>query len=374
MASGPAEVVDFLLPLWAAAELGASPATIGVIVAVESVVSLVVRPVAGVLADKHDRNLVAAAGAALAAGALVIYALASDVAAVGVGAALGGAGGSLFWVAVHADVGQRLDEDPSAYARLLSREQLGSVIAFVIALSLLGPLGYRALFWVGAAAYLVALALLIGRRRAEHQQRAATGERGAGLRSVGGVLAPVLAVTALTAGIEYSLGLLLILHLQSAFDLDPQTIALLFFPGAILLVVLPERAFEVATRLGRRRSLMVSLIAGAVFAGSLALVDTPLVVALMWTLCAACLAAAVPVEQATVAIASRGSLGRGTSLHQAAVLLGTIVITPSLAAAYGALGWQAACAIIAVGLVTGAALVPLALRTLGLPDELAPKA
>ncbi|MDQ5833312.1 MAG: MFS transporter [Actinomycetota bacterium] len=193
-----------------------------------------------------------------------------------------------------------------------------------------------------------------------------------GLRRVGRVLAPLLAVTALTAGTEISLGLLLILHLQSAFDLDPQTIALLFFPGAILLVVLPERAFDVATRLGRQRSLVLSLIAGAVFAASLALVDTPLTVALMWTLCAACLAAAVPVEQSTVALASKGSLGRGTSLHQAAVLLGTIVIAPPLAAVYGELGWPTACVFIAVGLIIGAGLVPVALRALGLPNELAP--
>lgn len=116
--------------------------------------------------------------------------------------------------------------------RLLSSEQLGSVVAFVIALSLLGSLGYRPLFWLGGAVYLAALALLLAGRRPK-QQRTRVGEddRAVGLRRVGRVLAPLLAVTALTAGTEISLGLLLILHLESAFDLDPQTIALLFFPG-----------------------------------------------------------------------------------------------------------------------------------------------
>jgi hypothetical protein len=116
--------------------------------------------------------------------------------------------------------------------RLLSSEQLGSVVAFVIALSLLGSLGYRPLSGSAAPSYLAALALLLAGRRPK-QQRTRVGEddRAVGLRRVGRVLAPLLAVTALTAGTEISLGLLLILHLESAFDLDPQTIALLFFPG-----------------------------------------------------------------------------------------------------------------------------------------------
>ncbi|MDQ5833311.1 MAG: hypothetical protein M3550_09675 [Actinomycetota bacterium] len=73
--------------------------------AVEAVVSLIVRPGAGVLADRHDRSLVAAGGAALSAGAFALYAVASSIEVVGVGAALGGAGGALFWVALRADVG-----------------------------------------------------------------------------------------------------------------------------------------------------------------------------------------------------------------------------------------------------------------------------
>jgi hypothetical protein len=136
------------------------------------------------------------------------------------------------------------------YAQLLSSEQLGSLVAFMIALSLLGAVGYRPLFWLGAAAYGVAFALLLGLRGTVKPSRLDEAGRPVGIRAVGRALAPLIALTALTAGAEAGLSLLLILHLQSAFDLDPQEIALLFFPGAILLVVLPERAFEVAARLG----------------------------------------------------------------------------------------------------------------------------
>jgi hypothetical protein len=137
----------------------------------------------------------------------------------------------LFWVALRADVGTHLDEDPAAYAPAFQRAaRVGGRLrdrAFAAGIARLS-----AAFWLGGAVYLAALALLLAGRRPK-QQRTRVGEddRAVGLRRVGRVLAPLLAVTALTAGTEISLGLLLILHLESAFDLDPQTIALLFFPG-----------------------------------------------------------------------------------------------------------------------------------------------
>ena len=126
-AAGPVEVMDFLLPLWAADEIDASPAAIGAVVALEAALSLAVRPLAGVLADRHDRRLLAAAGAALYAASFLLYAAAPGIALVALGAAIGGAGGALFWVALRAEAGTQLAVDPAAYARLLSGEQYGSL-------------------------------------------------------------------------------------------------------------------------------------------------------------------------------------------------------------------------------------------------------
>jgi hypothetical protein len=80
----------------------------------------------------------------------------------------------------------------------------------------------------------------------------------------------------------------------------------------------------------------------------------------------------LPVEQATVAQASAGSLGRGIGLYETAALLGVVIASPVLAAVYGGPGWRVACAIAAAALVVGAAQVPLVVRMLGLSDELAP--
>ena len=122
------------------------------------------------------------------------------------------------------------------------------------------------------------MALLLGGRGTARPERRDGVDGRTGLRHVGGRLA-LLAVTALTAGAESGLALVLLLHLQAALGLEPQQIALLFLPGAIVLVVFPRRAYELAIRLGRARSMMLSLVAGALFTASLALLDTPLVVA-----------------------------------------------------------------------------------------------
>ncbi len=368
LAAGPVEVMDFLLPLWAADDIGARPGAIGLVVALEAALSLIVRPLAGVLADRHDRRLLAAAGAGLYAAAFLIYAVAPGIEVVAVGAAIGGAGGALFWVALRAEAGTQLAVDPAAYARLLSGEQYGSLAAFFVGLTLLGFIGYRPLFVVGAAACAAAIVLLL---RDRPPLAPAAADQAAGIRRVGTRLAPLLAVTALTTGIETGLALLLLLHLQAEFDLEPGAIAFLFLPGAILLAVLPERAYGVAVRLGRSRSLVLSLLGGAVFTGTLAVLDEPLAVAVLWALWAAAISIALPVEQTTVAQASQGSLGRGMGLYTTAALLGTVAASPLLASIYGGPGWRTACVVAAGGLLLGAALVPLAVRALGLPDALA---
>ena len=97
------------------------------------------------------------------------------------------------------------------------------------------------------------MALLLGGRGTARPERRDGVDGRTGLRYVGGRLAPLLAVTALTAGAESGLALVLLLHLQAAFGLEPQQIALLFLPGAIVLVVFPRRAYELAIRLGRAR-------------------------------------------------------------------------------------------------------------------------
>lgn len=78
LTNGPTELIDFLLPLWAGAAIGLGATEVGILLAVEMAVSVVMRPLAGVLADTYERRYVAAAGAALYALSTLGYALAQS--------------------------------------------------------------------------------------------------------------------------------------------------------------------------------------------------------------------------------------------------------------------------------------------------------
>ena len=75
---GSAELVDFLIPLWAGIELGLGSAAIGMLIAVELTVSVAARPLAGRLADTFTRTRIAAAGAFLYALSCLGYAMAGS--------------------------------------------------------------------------------------------------------------------------------------------------------------------------------------------------------------------------------------------------------------------------------------------------------
>ena len=366
LASGPTEVMAFLLPLWAAHDLGASPTAIGIVLAIESIISLIARPLVGVLADRIARRQLAASGAALYAASFVAYAVAPNIALVGAGAAIGGAASAFFWVALRADLGEHVGDDPAVFARLLASEEQGILVAFVIGLAVLGAIGYRLVFLLGAASCAWATTTLLRTQAEPRPIRPATTAE-AHLARVARKLALLLVVTALTAGAEAGLALILLLHLQTRFELSPTQIALLFLPGSIILSVLPQHIFRIACRIGRAHAIATSLVASAIFAIGLGIVDNPIAVAVLWTIWAVSIAGAVPVEQVTIAQASPDQLGRSFGLYQAAALAGAVIAPPTLAAIYQTTGWTTACVVAATALLTGAALIPLALRPLQLP-------
>ncbi|MFJ7587407.1 MFS transporter [Streptomyces sp. NPDC097617] len=271
-ASAPAEVLDFLLPLWAGSTLHAGAAAVGALVAFGAALSLIVRPLAGELADRFDRRRVAAAGAGLYALSFAGYALADSLVTAFVAAGLGGAGGALFWVALRAWTGQRArdSDSTSAYGALLSAEGQGALIGYLVAFSLLERGGYPLLFWLGSAACAVAAASLLRGPRDEGATRAGTSRgdrRGAAERR----LLPLMVVSAVTAAAEAGLWMLLLLRLQGDLELSPHEIALVFAPGFAVFVLLPEHAHRLTDRLGRTPTMVASFAASALFAAALAL-------------------------------------------------------------------------------------------------------
>ncbi|GAB1688991.1 MFS transporter [Krasilnikovia sp. M28-CT-15] len=363
LANGPVELLDFLLPLWAGAALGASPAQVGLLVAVELAVSVVARPLAGVLADRAERRYIAAAGALVYALACSGYAVATSLPIAYVAAALGGVGGALLWVSVRAMIGERLAEDTAVYPRLSAAEETGAWVAFVAGLALLGAAGYRTVFLAcGGACLLAAVALLGAPRRVAAPAPPVPG-------SIVRRLRPMLLGVAVTMAAEAGIGLLLLMHLQRDFDLEVVQIAYVFLPGAVAMAVLPVHLHRFVLRVGRGRALAVASLASATFAAGLAWAPNPVVIAALWVLSGVAWAAVIPIQQAVIAEASGDRVGRGMGLYESAVLLGSMAGSLAAGALYEVAPWPIACLAAAAVVVSGAAIVPWSLRALGVADK-----
>ncbi|MEU9893376.1 MFS transporter [Streptomyces phaeochromogenes] len=370
LVGAPSEVLDFLLPLWAGSRLHADAVAIGALVAVEALLSLVVRPVAGGLCDRYEPRRVATAGAVLYAVSFAGYAVAGSLPVAFAAAAVGGAGGALFWVALRTWIAAGMPgaAHTAAYGALLSAEGKGALLGYLVAFALLDRGGYPALFWAGCLVCSAAAALLVVAPHTDPAEghHAAVAEPPASSPPAGRTKA-LLAVTAVTAAAEAGLWMVLLLRLQGHLGMEPVEIAGVFAPGFLVLVLLPEHTHRVTDRVGRTTTLVVSFAAAALFAAGLGVVSSPAAVSALWALTAACLAAQIPVEQATVAAVSGDRPGRGIGRYESARLAGVVVGTGVLGPVYESAGWTTACLVAASASVCGAVAVPHAIRALRLP-------
>ncbi|WAP51703.1 MFS transporter [Arthrobacter sp. ATA002] len=191
LTNGPAELIDFLIPLWAGIALGIEASQVGLLIAVELLVSVVVRPVAGRLADSRERRTIAAIGAVIYGLSCLGYAVAGSLSMAFAAAVLGGIGGAVLWVALRAIVSERLAADSGVFARLMSVQATGSWIAFVAGLMLLGQTGLFApvLAACGAACFIGAAVLFTSPARASGANETG-GASGAGTPAKGPGLLP----------------------------------------------------------------------------------------------------------------------------------------------------------------------------------------
>ncbi|WP_410655564.1 MFS transporter [Amycolatopsis sp. lyj-112] len=364
LAKGPAEVLDFLLPLWVGSQLGASAAAVGALTALETLVSFVVRPIAGSLADRYDRSRIAAVGAVLYGLSFVIYAVTPGIEVAYVAAVLGGAGGALFWVALRARVGEGLAKDDGAFSKLFAAEGGGTWIAFVVAMTAINWIDYRGVFWLGAAACVAAAVVLLNAKSV--QVREVDSPR---LLQLSKRMRPMLALVALTAMAEAGVALLLLMHLQRGHQLKLGEIAAVFIPGFIVYSFLPDYLHGFVRKVGRTRVLGLAMVASAIFAAGLSFAPSPWALAVMWILSAAAFAAAIPVEQAVVAEAAGLSLGRAMGIYESATLLGATIGTFLAGQLYGSdSGWRIACFGAAALLLFGSLVVRGAVRRVGVAE------
>ncbi|PPF54663.1 MFS transporter, partial [Clavibacter michiganensis] len=178
-------------------------------------------------------------------------------------------------------------------------------------------------------------------------------------------LRPLLAVVTVIGTAEAAVGLLLVLHLQRELDLGPLAIAWVSLPGGIALAVAPPHMHRLTVRFGRTPVLVAAAIAGAAFAGGLALVRDPVTIAVLWILSALALAAILPIEQAALAeAAGPARIGRALGLYEATTLLAAAVGSLAAGILYDAVPWPVACATSAAVILAGALLLPQTIRRL----------
>ena len=379
---GPAELIDFLIPLWAGIALGADASQVGLLIAAELLVSVLVRPLAGRWADTRERRTLAGIGAVIYGLSCCGYAVADSLPMAFAAAVVGGIGGAILWVSLRAIVSERLAVDSSVFARFLSVQSTGSWIAFVAGLMLLGQTNLFApvLAACGAACLIGAAALFTSPARALNGADTAsdtgadtgtdTGTGGpggqvTGSRAVARLVRPMLIASATTTVAEAAVSILLLLHLQRGFGLGVIEAAYVFLPGAIAMMVLPPVLHKLVLRIGRRRAVMAASVFSAVFAVSLAQVDSPVLISILWILSGVAFAVLMPIEQAVVAEAAPNSVGTAMGIYTAVGLLSAAAGAIAAGALYEFSSWQAACLVSGALILSGAVLGPWAIRRLG---------
>ncbi|WP_316289049.1 MFS transporter [Clavibacter michiganensis] len=373
--SGAGQVMDFALPLFAGAVLGLTGAQTGALLAAGFATSFLLRPFGGVAADRYDRTRTAAVSALVLGAGYALVAAAGAFPVVLAGVLLSRAGGAFLWVALRATAGARHHADPRAFSRLMSAEELGSWVVLAPAIALLAVADYGPTFAAAAACALVAGVLLASSiRRASTRGSggvdAARSAPGAGdgpavVRELARQLRPVLAVVTVIGTAEAAVGLLLVLHLQRELGLGPLAIAWVSLPGGIALAVAPPHMHRLTVRYGRTPVLVAAAIAGAAFAGGLALARDPVTIAVLWILSALALAAILPIEQAALTeAAGPARIGRALGLYEVTTLLAAALGSLAAGILYDAVPWAAACATSAAVILAGGLLLPRTIRRL----------
>ncbi|MGP4968972.1 MFS transporter [Glutamicibacter ardleyensis] len=361
LVGGPADLLDFLIPLWAGAALGLNATVIGILVATELFVSFAARFPAGLLADMWERRIIVATGAVLYGLSCAGYALSTGPAMAFFSAVLGGLGGALFWAALRAIVSESAGSDSFAFPKLMTWQETGSWVAFVAGLTLIGSLNFQGVFLAASGACFASAVMIATapRRPAASSKRAESDFPTQRLR-------PMLLATGLTSLAEAAIGLLL--HLQGAFDLDVVSIALVFLPGAIMMSLIPGPAHRITMRIGRHRVAAIAALSSATFAFTLAFAPSPLLITALWILSAAAWAAIIPIEQSVIAQVAAERAGKGFGLYESAKLAGAGVGVLVAGVTYETTSWQVACILFAGVIAAGAIVTPWAVRRSGVAN------
>jgi MFS family permease len=204
-----------VLPQFVREELGGSAATVGVVVGSGSVVAMVLRPLMGVLADRHGRRRVTMGGALLSTVGLVLLALAAGVLQGTAGRVLFGLGGAAVNTAAMAWIVDSAVREERARALGLFGVSIwvGLAVGPQVGQAILHAWGFHAV-WIACAALELAAVLSVAVLREPRRPRVRAGDAGSRRAAVGAVLRPGL-VSAIAWAAEGVVLAFLVLHLEA---------------------------------------------------------------------------------------------------------------------------------------------------------------
>lgn len=317
--SGLGDLVDFVLPVWAASVLGLSPTIIGLVLATDLLTAVCLRPVAGHLADRVDRRLLTSLGGAAFASGLALLSVTDSVAPLLASAVMMGIGSAFFWVPLRTSVSESPDPH-RAFSELTSAEGTGIWVAYLIALSALPVVGYPGVFVLAAVGALTA-AILVWRssRSTPPPNLAGTPPR---TRSTPGSAARFLAFVAAVAVVETAASVYLLLRLQDEFGLGLMDIVWLYVPGLVVYSMAPPWGIAATRRLGERGLLVGGLLLSVAGAMLVIFGPAPWILCTGWSLMCCSWAWLDPLQQTAASRVLSGGLGRAMGRYESATLAG----------------------------------------------------
>lgn len=328
--SFPFGFMGFILPIYGEA-IGASATAIGALFSVFSLMTLVLRPLVGYSLDRWGRRPFFLAGVSLYAATMLIFAAVANYTGLLVARTVQGVASSGMWLAVYAMVSDFSDPQHRGgnYGAMQQRANAGglygAILGFLVLMavqrSLNTPhtaLAIQASFALYFAVSLYALAKAVRvpeTWRGSHAPAgvdppsggaaasAAVAER-AGAAGGKRLFSPrylgVLGAVFLTGTGNGMLAPLMMVYLMAKTGASIVELGLAYLPAGLVWAVLPEKAGQIADRHGRRKFMILGLLASAAVALIVPASAKLWPLAFIWAAEAAALSLAIPAEQATI--------------------------------------------------------------------------
>ena len=328
LGSLPLTMLPFLLPIQAK-QLGATALGIGGLFAAAQGVMVLCRPVIGWGVDCFGRRVFCLTGLVCTAGAMGVFALASNLMTLYFAQLLQGLATACLWTAVYTITSELA---PSAHqgealGRVDEYAHRGALYGLGLALLLLSWCALETALHTLFLSYmaLVALAVVMAWQQVPETQTTPPLQRARQQRALW-PLVPVLLLVVLSYLFAALLRPLFLVFLQDERTQDVRLLALAFLPAVLLESFLPSRLGHLSDRLGRRPL----IIAGLTWMG-LSCLCLPLFSSLgwviaWWTLKTVGLAAALPPQKAFISdLTEDTTRGTGYGLHTFATSVGSAV-------------------------------------------------